>query len=608
MHHLVPPLASSSTETRALLAGTAPSRHLNFTLKVCFRRLSSTICQSRYLCLPSKAAILILLWTAVIGAVNTAVIGTIALVIDLNTLTSGVSISLSDSLSYALLAVMMMFYPISGFLADICCGRFRTVMCGLLSVLMFLLLVSLITIFELLHNFGLLVQEPLQVYRILFIIIGAISVIFFVIGLAGYQANFIQLGLEQLLEAPSEYLGLFVHLSMWVYNLTSAVVALLFVMTSCYQINSIVLTMLYSSPVVYAIILSLLLILSYQKRHWFYMERGQANPYTTVIRVLNFVRKHKYPLQRSAFTYSDDVMPSRLDFAKERFGGPFTTEQVEDVKTFLRIVIVLLSLGPVHVLQVPASSFLFPLYGSHVTHYVNVLHDCSGHKLLLQTGNLMSITSMVFFPLYIWMLFLLFRSKKPKMLTRLRVGVVLFLLGVIIMLITDAVGHSLQKNKVENGTQCMFHFTFDNNGTLQYPTLNMHWSVLIPPNVLLGIGQLMFEVTVLEFISAQSPHSMKGLLIGIFFAIKGLFRLLSSTIFIPFSLKHPWGVMENPPFISCGSIYLLFTCVVGLIGLVLFSVAAKMYKNRKRDDVTFRQRDVEEIYDRYLTQAAAAGD
>ena len=42
------------------------------------------------------------------------------------------------------------------------------------------------------------------------------------------------------------------------------------------------------------------------------------------------LRRHKYPLQCSAFTFSEDDKPSRLDFAKAKYGGPFTTEQAED--------------------------------------------------------------------------------------------------------------------------------------------------------------------------------------------------------------------------------------------------------------------------------------
>ena len=117
--------------------------------------------------------------------------------------------------------------------------------------------------------------------------------------------------------------------------------------------------------------------------------------------------------------------------------------------------------------------------------------------------------------------------------------------------------------------------------TLTYSSLNMHWSVLIPPNLLLGMGPLIAITTTYEFISAQSPQSMKGFIIGVFFAIRGLFHFLNSIIIIPFSFKHPWAsgdMLENPLVTNCGFVYLLFTCVVGLIGLILFSVAVKKYK------------------------------
>ena len=61
-------------------------------------------------------------------------------------------------------------------------------------------------------------------------------------------------------------------------------------------------------------------------------------------------------------------------------------------------------------------------------------------------------------------------------------------------------------------------------------------------------------------------------------------------------------MLEHPPVANSGFVYLLFTCVVGLVGLTLFSVAAKKYKYRKRDEGMFCQQAVEEIYDRYLTE------
>ena len=58
-----------------------------------------------------------------------------------------------------------------------------------------------------------------------------------------------------------------------------------------------------------------------------------TNPLKLIARVLHYARKHKYPENRSALTYWEEEAPSRLDLGKEKYGGPFTEEEVEDVKT-----------------------------------------------------------------------------------------------------------------------------------------------------------------------------------------------------------------------------------------------------------------------------------
>ena len=148
------------------------------------------------------------------------------------------------------------------------------------------------------------------------------------------------------------------------------------------------------------------------------------------------------------------------------------------------------------------------------------------------------------FPIYIWITFSLLRNRVPKVFTRLGVGSIISLLGVTSLLIIDVVGHSRNMTRnTANHTQCMFQVLNvpDIHNTLSYPTLNLHWTVLLAPSLLLMIGPLMVITTTFEFISAQSPHSMKGLLVGVFFAIRGLFQFFNSIIIIPFSLKHPWA-------------------------------------------------------------------
>ena len=87
----------------------------------------------KHLCLPSKAAILILLWTAIVGALYNILIGLAAIEeIDRSRINLNSRISIYEPLPYAILAFIMMFYPLSGFIADVCCGRFKIVVISLI--------------------------------------------------------------------------------------------------------------------------------------------------------------------------------------------------------------------------------------------------------------------------------------------------------------------------------------------------------------------------------------------------------------------------------------------------------------------------------------------
>ena len=73
----------------------------------------------------------------------------------------------------------------------------------------------------------------------------------------------------------------------------------------------------------------------------FNKEKVKYNPYKII---LNFACKHKGPVGHpSAFAYCNEFKPSRLVYAKQRYGGPFTTSDVEDVKTLTRVFLMILS-------------------------------------------------------------------------------------------------------------------------------------------------------------------------------------------------------------------------------------------------------------------------
>ena len=48
------------------------------------------------------------------------------------------------------------------------------------------------------------------------------------------------------------------------------------------------------------------------------------------------------------WSYYQNNYPSRIDFGKIQYGGPYTNEQVEDTKTILRLLVLLASLFGFH--------------------------------------------------------------------------------------------------------------------------------------------------------------------------------------------------------------------------------------------------------------------
>ena len=460
----------------------------------------------RYLCLSSKVILLILAWTVIVSELYTVVQVSIEAVIAIyvpigeNHLVNALSSPIG--FVYAILAVIAMFYPLSGFLADVCCGRFKTVIVGLSIILISSISFVVILALSRKHNHHALVHVPLN--ESVPLLIFAFSAAFFiVIGYAVYQANFIQLGLDQLIEAPSNYLSHFIHWAVWADTLGTAIVTISLAVLSCPLINDKVKAILCVIPVITFFCFPLIMFLTCWKRHWFYTEPGQRNPYKTVIKVLNFVRKHEYPLQRSAFTYCDDERPSRIDYAKERYGGPFTTEQVEDVKTFVRILTLLASLGPLFVMDVSSSTVGFAFFGQHTGSSQDRFHHCTIWTLL-DTGALRYVVGSILLPVYIYIQFFLLKSSfVSKMLARLFIGLVLYIFGILSMLAIELAGHLHSVNDQGTGSHCMLAYTRNNSThALMYPVLEMHWAVLIPPSVLLGIGPPIVTTTTFEFISA----------------------------------------------------------------------------------------------------------
>ncbi len=531
---------------------------------------------AEHFCIKSKAVCVILLCSVIVGLIHfVAVNAALQLLTELSSLL--VIGSSPFVILYSFVAFVLVFYPLNGVLADIYCGRYKTIAISL-ALILFSSIVALVPI--VFHFFLHYSHSEIVVY-----VLAGFALLTATIGIAGYGANFIQFGLDQLLEAPNQQQALFVHWALWCYDLL-AVMAVGF--AAYVQCNKMHISSVRNG--IMAVVAFVLFIAGFscvnmlyvycRKRQLYYAELKQPNPYKVIVKILGFAIKNKHPFQRSAFTYRDDERPSRLDFAKERYGGPFTTEQVEDVKTLLRIVLVLLTVGPIFVMELLPSNAISRYYiGLHIV-LVEWKQQCTWEWIFLYSGLLRYCISTIFLPVYIWIVFSLLYNKVPKIFTRLGLGILLYFLGTVCLLIVELAGHRVQDR---TNTKCIFDISSDNSTStsLSFPVLGMHWSVLIPFDLLIGIGPILVTVTMLEFISAQSPRSMKGLLFGLFFAMRGIYQLVTSIMLTPFASMKVWSRI-NLSNVSCLSGYLLLTCIISLFGIILFFIVARKYKYRER--------------------------
>ena len=105
--------------------------------------------------------------------------------------------------------------------------------------------------------------------------------------------------------------------------------------------------------------------------------------------------------------------------------------------------------------------------------------------------------------------------------SRLRNGILLYILGVLCMFIIDISGHATNHS---SRVEYIFNFSYNEaNRSFDIPYyIGMHWEVCIPTNFLFGIGSTLVTATIFEFVSAQSPQSIKSLLLGMYYALAGV--------------------------------------------------------------------------------------
>ena len=264
-----------------------------------------------------------------------------------------------------------------------------------------------------------------------------------------------------------------------------------------------------------------------------------VDPVKLIYQVIKYAWKHKYPERPSSFTYTDNNTPSRLDFGKERYGGPFTTDQVESVKSFGGILAVLLS------------SILFCqnflIEEDYTTQNVFSNDTLRGYVLYSINTNTVLVVmipflQLIIMPCFPWLV--------PSLLKRMWFGLFLTVLCFVIATIFLKLVSTVDFNYLV--------FVF---------------------NIISNVGSALTCFSSLEFIFAQAPCDMQGHLIGI------------------------WSIQFSSFLYLFDNKVFAFYCVTTgllILSLVAYSVAVYYYKYRVRNelsDINIQAR-IEEVYER----------
>ena len=253
---------------------------------------------------------------------------------------------------------------------------------------------------------------------------------------------------------------------------------------------------------------------------------------------------------------------------KTKYGGPFTNEQVEDVKTFLQLIYIklLLSLSGIFF----ASLLLnFDIYYSIslLEHPQNVLlkafYDCATIILLL---------------LFYALLFSPCSGKyRVSILMRIWFGAILTTGCLLSILLMISIGS---------------HYDRDSQCRKSLHSIHLSPYLFLIPKLLRISAYIILTISLFEFLIAQSPQSVKGILIGMYYTIRfglgGLFTLVDLKVFSSY--------LFSSHKLNCGLLYYSMTMGVALISLITFTVVAYKYKLRERDEVVNVHIFAEEYY------------
>ena len=494
-------------------------------------------------------ALLVLLWSLMVQICQLLLIDYV-----INSLVDGTTSSSEKSVLNALFYLVLPTYLVIGLVADICVGRYRIIVAGLYCACVGWLTVAV----------SFCISQYWSAASFILLIVGfSLSMV----GAAGIQSVAVPFNIDQLIGVTADELSAVIYWHVFGYPLGYSIMALL----SCTIDNKLYLRAVYVC--VSGVAITIVMVTYYLLRHHLDTTPLLTNPIRLIVKVLSYAKKNKYPRLRSALTYWEESAPSRLDLGKDKYGGPFTEEEVEDVKTFFRFLPLLVCLY-----GVISFTIVVPVFNisSSVNRGLDIFNCILDHfGLPYHAAVIVLLLYKAFFSRICYKCI-------PSMLTRIGMGLCLLLANALASLAIDIKEYS----------------TTDSNCTssvlkVHYDATTINYFLMTLSQVLGGVGMIAVLLVSVELTVAQSPGHMRGLMVGVWYGALSLFSLLNYGVFVLFA------VIDS----NCGLYYHVTVCVLLLMTIILYGVLAKRYKLRVRNEVINIHHVVATVYERYFDQS-----
>ena len=339
---------------------------------------------------------------------------------------------------------------------------------------------------------------------------------------------------------------------------------------------------IYASSV-HFIFLIIIITSAFLIKRWTIRHSYSINPLKLIFDVLCFAFKNKYPLNRSALTYWEEVEPSRINLGKAKYGGPFQEKDVESVKTFFRLTPLLLVTLMIYITyqtigRLSASKLSHLeciLFGTYIIEYTVVIIAVPVYQCIIKP--------------------FCFTRIRMSILQRTGLGIALTVLGKIGFIIFD-LSISVPAYVNYNETMCILESTINSTSYYDLITSESYSHYYAIPSCINSIGVILIIAGSLEFVFAQAPLNMRGLLLGLWFSISGIYEIAGWLMIKPFKAFSEYLAP------SCELYILIMDFLLMLLSFILFIVFSRRYKLHSSEDVFNANYIAENYYEKEFSR------